>query len=158
MAADVVSQVEKIVLPVLSSMGLELVDLEYKREGKAMILRLFIDRDGGITLDDCADVSREVSEILDVEDVIPGRYSLEVSSPGIDRPLKRPGDYEKFRGRLVKIRTFEVLEDDEGNRRKTFLGELLGLEGGVVRLRLKEGQMAGIPLEKVAKANLEYEF
>jgi len=158
MAADVVSQIENIVTPVLASMGLELVEVEYKREGKAMILRLFIDREGGITLDDCADVSREVSEILDVEDVIPGKYSLEVSSPGLDRPLKRASDYERFRGRLVKIRTCELLADDDGNRRKTFLGELLGLEGGVVRLHLKEGQTAGIPLEKIAKANLEFEF
>jgi ribosome maturation factor RimP len=158
MAADVVSQIENIVTPVLASMGLELVEVEYKREGKAMILRLFIDREGGITLDDCADVSREVSEILDVEDVIPGKYSLEVSSPGLDRPLKRASDYERFRGRLVKVRTYELLADDDGNRRKTFLGELLGLEGGVVRLHLKEGQTAGIPLEKIAKANLEFEF
>jgi len=157
MAVDVVSQIEKTVLPILSSMGLELADLEYKREGRAMVLRLYIDREGGITLDDCADVSREVSAVLDVDDVIPGRYTLEVSSPGLNRPLKRESDYEKFRGRLVKIRTHEVFPDDAGNPRKTFLGDLDGLHEGVVKLKLREGQTASIPLEKIAKANLEFE-
>ena len=123
-----------------------------------MILRLYIDREGGVTLDDCAAVNRELAELLDVEDFIQCRYSLEVSSPGLNRPLKKPSDYERFSGRLVKIRTYELLTDDAGNKRKTFAGELLGLEGGIVRLKLTEGQTAGIPLEKVAKANLEFEF
>ena len=123
-----------------------------------MVLRLFVDREGGVTLDDCAAVSRELSEILDVEDFIQGYYTLEVSSPGLNRPLKKAADYERYRGRLVKIKTFELLPDDAGNPRKTFIGELLGLEDGVVRLKLNEGQTAGIPLDKVAKANLEFEF
>lgn len=158
MPPDVVSRVEKIALPLVSSLGLELVDLEYKREGRGMVLRLFIDREGGVTLDDCADVSRELSELLDVEDVIPGHYSLEVSSPGLDRPLRKEADFVRSRGRLVKIRTYDLLPDDKGNPRKTFLGELLGLEEGVVKIHLKEGQSASIPLEKIAKANLEFEI
>jgi len=144
--------------PLLSSLGIELVDLEYRREGRMMVLRLFIDREGGVTLDDCTKVSRELSEILDVEDFIRGRYTLEVSSPGLNRPLTKAADYERYRGRLVRIRTFELLADDAGNPRKTFTGELLGLEDGVVRLQLREGQTAGIPVDKVAKANLEFEF
>jgi ribosome maturation factor RimP len=155
---DVVTRVTELAEPLATSLGLELVEVEYKSEGGRMVLRLFIDRDGGVTLDDCAAVSRELAEILDVEDFIRGRYSLEVSSPGLDRPLKKQSDYTRFVGRLVKIRTFELLPDDAGNKRKTFTGELLGLEGGVVRLKLKEGQTAGVPLEKVAKANLEFEF
>jgi len=142
----------------LSSLGMELVDLEYTRQGRAMVLRLFIDKEGGITLDDCAVVSRELSEVLDVEDIIPDHYTLEVSSPGLDRPLKKVADYEKYKGRLVKIRTFEPLPDDAGNKRKTFLGELKGLENGIVLLKLKEGQDAAIPFEKVAKANLDFEL
>ena len=142
----------------LSSLGMELVDLEYTRQGRAMVLRLFIDKEGGITLDDCAVVSRELSEVLDVEDIIPDHYTLEVSSPGLDRPLKKVEDYEKYKGRLVKIRTFEPLSDDAGNKRKTFLGELKGLENGIVLLKLKEGQDAAIPFNKVAKANLDFEL
>lgn len=155
---DIVSRVTELAQPLAASLGLELVEVEYKQEGRQMVLRLFIDREGGVSLDDCSAVSRELSEVLDVEDFIPGHYNLEVSSPGLNRPLKRLADYERFTGRLVKIRTFEPLADDAGNKRKTFLGELLGVENDVVRLKLTEGQTAGIPLEKVAKANLEFEF
>ncbi len=145
-------------MPLLDSLGIELVELEYRKEGQGMMLRLYIDKPGGITLDDCADVSRELSEILDVEDVIHAHYNLEVSSPGLNRPLKKESDYLRYAGRLVKIRTFETVADDAGNKRKTFLGELLGLEGGVVSIKLTEGQSAAIPLEKIAKANLEFEM
>jgi ribosome maturation factor RimP len=155
---DVLSQVAELAEPLAASLGLELAEVEYKQEGGRMVLRIFIDRDKGVTLDDCAAVSRELAEILDVEDFIRGRYNLEVSSPGLNRPLKKASDYARFTGRLVKIRTFELLADDVGNNRKTFTGELLGLEGGIVRLKLTEGQTAGVPLEKVAKANLEFEF
>jgi len=155
---DVVSRVAELAEPLAASLGMELAEVEYKQDGGRMVLRLFVDRDGGVTLDDCAAVSRELTEILDVEDFIPGRYNLEVSSPGLNRPLKKPADFERFTGRLVKIRTFELLADDAGNKRKTFTGELLGLEEGVVRLKLTEGQTAGVPLAKVAKANLEFEF
>jgi ribosome maturation factor RimP len=155
---DIVSRITEIAEPLAASLGLELVEIEYKREGRAMVLRIYVDRQGGVMLDDCTKVSRELSEILDVEDFIRGHYTLEVSSPGLNRPLTRESDYERYKGRLVKVRTFELLPDDAGNPRKTFAGELLGLDSGVVRLKLKEGQTAGIPLDKVAKANLEFEF
>jgi ribosome maturation factor RimP len=155
---DTCTIVKSIALPILDSMGLELVDIEFGRVGRDAVLRLFIDKDGGITLDDCAGVSRELSLILDVEDVISSNYSLEVSSPGLDRPLKKLSDYERFAGRLIKVRTYEPLPDDKGNKRKTFLGKLDGLVDGVVKMTLAEGQTASIPLERVAKANLEFEF
>jgi ribosome maturation factor RimP len=155
---DLVSRMKEIAEPLVASLGIELVDIEYKREGRAMVLRLLIDRAGGLTLDDCATVSREFSEILEVEDFIQAHYTLEVSSPGLNRPLRKAADYERYQGRLVRIKTFELLPDDAGNPRKTFVGELRGLENGVVRLKLTEGQTAGIPLDKVAKANLEFEF
>lgn len=142
----------------MASLGIELVELEYKRDGRNMVLRIFIDKPGGVSLDDCADVSRELSQILDVEDFIREYYTLEVSSPGLDRPLKKEDDYRRYAGRLVKIRTFEVLPDAEGNRRKTFLGTLVGLEDGIVKLQLTEGQAAELPLTKIAKANLEFEI
>jgi len=155
---DIASRMAEIAGPLVSSLGLELVEIEYKREGRAMVLRLYVDREGGVTLDDCTKVSRELSEILDVEDFIRGYYTLEVSSPGLNRPLTRESDYARYTGRLVKIRTRELLPDDAGNPRKTFTGELLGLDNGIVRLKLNEGQTAGIPFDKVAKANLEFEF
>ncbi len=155
---DVVDQIKNIALPLLDSMGIELVDIEYRKEGHGMILRLFIDKPGGIMLDDCADVSRELSEILDVEEIIHVEYNLEVSSPGLNRPLTKPSDFERYAGKLVKVRTYEMLTDDAGNRRKTFLGQLDGLKDGIIHLHLKEGQTAAIPFDKVAKANLEFEF
>jgi ribosome maturation factor RimP len=155
---DICEQVGGIVQPILDSMQLELVDIEFVRMGRDAILRLFIDKDGGVTLDDCADVSRELSAVLDVEEVIPVHYTLEVSSPGLDRPLKKVQDYERYAGHLIKIRTYEPFSDDSGNKRKTFLGTLEGLVDGSIRITLKEGQTASIPLERVAKANLEFEF
>jgi ribosome maturation factor RimP len=154
-------RVQHLVEPILRDMGVELVELEFKREGRDWFLRLFIDKEGGVTLDDCADVSREVEAVLDVEEVIETSYRLEVSSPGLDRPLKKPADYERFRGRLVRIKTFEKLDPDgRGHLRKTFVGELLGLEAGVVRVRQtdQKGGVVEIPLEGVAKANLEFDF
>lgn len=156
--SDIVEKITAVALPLLDSLGMELVDLEYRKEGQGMILRLFIDKPGGIMLDDCADVSRELSELLDVEEIIHCHYNLEVSSPGLNRPLTKPSDYERHAGRLVKVRTFEMVPDDAGNMRKTFLGVLVGLKDGAVSLTLKEGQPASIPLEKIAKANLEFEF
>ena len=103
-------------------------------------------------------MSRELSEILDVEDFISENYTLEVSSPGLNRPLKKESDYERYRGRLVKVKTFELVADEAGNPRKTFLGNLGGLVDGVVILNLREGQIARIPFDKIAKANLEFEF
>lgn len=155
---DVVEQIKRIALPLLDSLGIELVELEFRKEGQGMVLRLFIDKPEGIMLDDCAAVSRELSELLDVEEVIECHYTLEVSSPGLNRPLTKPADYERYAGRLVKIRTFEMLADAAGNRRKTFLGELLGLSDGIVALKLVEGQSAAVPLDKIAKANLEFEI
>jgi len=155
---EIVDQIKEVALPILDSKGLELVDLEFRKVGHGMVLRLFIDKPGGILLDDCADVSRELSELLDVEEIVPCNYNLEVSSPGINRPLIKPSDYERYTGRLVKVRTYEMVADDAGNSRKTFLGQLEGLKDGMLRIRLKEGQFAVIPFDKVAKANLEFEF
>jgi ribosome maturation factor RimP len=155
---DTVTMVTTIAQPILDSMKLELVDIEFGRVGRDAVLRLFIDKEGGVMLDDCADFSRELSAVLDVEDVIACNYTLEVSSPGLDRPLKKQADYDRFAGRLIKVRTYQPFLDDSGNKRKTFLGKLEGLVDGVVKMTLKEGQTASIPLAQVAKANLEFEL
>ena len=154
-------RVQNLVKPVLDELSMELVDLEFKREGRDWFLRLFIDKEGGVTLDDCAGVSREVSAILEVEDPVSAAYHLEVSSPGLDRPLKKASDYERFVGRLVKVKTYEKLDPDgRGHERKTFVGILRGLQDDVVSIEQndKKGGIVSFPLAAIAKANLELEF
>lgn len=161
MSIEVLAKIEALVLPILTDFGMELVDLEFKREGHSWFLRLFIDKPGGVTLDDCADVSRDVSALLEVDDPIASAYRLEVSSPGIDRPLKKPADFTRFAGQLVKLKTRSLLDPDErGHRRKTFIGELLGLDDSLVRLRQidRRGGEIAIPFEEVDKAHLEPKF
>ena len=157
----VLEKVRALLLPILDEKDCELVDLEYQREGQGWVLRLFIDQSGGITLDTCAEVSREVSVLLEVEDLIETAYNLEVSSPGLDRPLTKVGDYERFSGRLVKIKTRVPVDiDGKGRGRKTFTGTLGGLCDGKVVIDLKEknGFRVELPLEDIEKANLEIEF
>ncbi len=147
--------------PILTDMRFELVDLEFKREGGSWILRFFIDKEGGITLDDCANFSREIDVALEVEDVIPSAYRLEVSSPGLDRPLKKAQDFHRFIGERVKIKMHDQIDpDNRGHMRKTFFGELLGLEAGLVRLRQsdKRGGVVELALEGIEKAHLDPEL
>ena len=128
---------------------MELVDLEYQREAQGWVLRFYIDREGGVTVEDCAEVSGELGAILDVRDLIANAYVLEVSSPGLTRPLKKPEDFNKYRNRLVKVKTFEPIEG-----RRNFKGVLLGLENERVRLEM-EGRPYEIPFRSIAKASLE---
>jgi ribosome maturation factor RimP len=145
-------EVREVVEPILQSQGYELVDLEYQRESRGWVLRIYLDREGGITLDDCTGVSHEVGAVLEVKDVIPNAYVLEVSSPGLTRPLKQPEDYNRFRNQLVKIKLFQPLDG-----RRNFKGILLGLEGETVRVEVDQ-QLFEIPLQSIAKANLEIDF
>lgn len=154
-------QLAAIIDPILQGFGLELVDLEYKHEGRDWFLRIFIDKPGGVTLDDCAEASREVGAVLEVEDLIRTAYRLEVSSPGLDRPLKKLEDYGRFAGRLVKVKTFESLDPDQrGHARKTFSGVLLGVEEDRIRIEQqdKKGGIVEIPFAGIAKGHLEFEF
>jgi len=161
MQKDSVTKVETLVMPILDDLGFELVDLQLQQDGRQLALRLFIDKPGGITLDNCVAVSREVSAILEIEDPIKSAYRLEVSSPGLDRPLKKPADFERFAGQKIKLKTLRLLDPDQrGNTRKTFVGTLLGLEDAHVRLEQSDqpGGLALIPLVEIEKANLEEEF
>ncbi len=130
--------------------GCELVGCEYVHEGGRWFLRLFIDRQGGVTIEDCSAVSRQMSAVLDVEDLIPHAYNLEVSSPGLDRPLTSPEDYRRFAGELVRIQTIAPVR---GRRR--FFGTLEKLENEVVTVADEAGQRFEIPLDKVRKARLD---
>ena len=154
-------KIRRILAPILADLGLEEVEIEYHRELRDMVLRVFIDKPGGVTLDDCAELSREFGAVLEIEDPIHTAYRLEVSSPGLDRPLKRAEDYRRFAGERVKLKTFEQLDPDcRGHLRKTFSGRLLGLDDGNVQLLQldKKGGEVAIPLDAIDKANLDPEF
>jgi ribosome maturation factor RimP len=144
-------QVIQTAEPILSSQGIELVDLEYQREAQGWVLRLYIDREGGITLEDCTQVNRELGTVLEVKDLIPNSYTLEVSSPGLTRPLKKPADFNKYRLQKVKVKTVGPI----GGRRN-FKGILLGFIEDKVQLEV-EKKIYEIPLQNIAKANLVFE-
>jgi ribosome maturation factor RimP len=146
---SLIKEVHETVEPVIQSQGLELIDVEYQREAQGWVLRIYLDREGGITVEDCAEASRELGTILEVRDLIPNRYVLEVSSPGLTRPLKKPEDFNKYQNRSVKIRLSSPLEG-----RRNFKGKLLGLREDKVRLE-SERQIYEIPIQNIAKANLD---
>ena len=161
MREDNLTQIETLVLPILDDLGYELVDLQLQQDGKQLALRIFVDKPAGITLDDCVEVSREVSAILEVEDPIRSAYRLEVSSPGLDRPLKKATDFERFVGKKARLKSKNLIDPDQrGTTRKTFVGTLLGFEDDNVRLELtdKQGGVIAIPLADLDRANLEEEF
>ncbi len=161
MTTELLKTIRNLVHPILDDFGLECVDLEFKREGQGQLLRIFIDKPGGVSLDDCVTVSREVSAILEVEDPIRRAYRLEVSSPGLDRPLKKAEDFERFAGAEVTIKMQSMLDPDErGHKRKTFRGKLLGRTDAGVRILQtdKRGGEVTLPLDEIAAANLEPEI
>jgi ribosome maturation factor RimP len=152
MAVDL-DHVHAIVERVAASLGLEIVEVELRGGGKSRMLRIFIDKPGGVTHEDCANLSREVSTIFDVEDAIPGGpYVLEVSSPGLDRKLSRPSDFEKFQGSRVKLTTKDPVN---GNRH--FEGRLERFESGRLTLDLAEARRKFRPRAEVAQ-KLEIEL
>jgi ribosome maturation factor RimP len=152
MSREIVDQVRSLADPILSVEGMELVEIQYRREANGWVLRLTIDKEGGVTLDDCSRVNQEIGRILDVEDFIPTRYHLEVSSPGLDRPLKGEKDFVKYQNRLIRVKTFEPID-----KRRQFKGKLLGLVENQIHLETEGGTLR-IPLSNISKANLEIEF
>ncbi|TYO99712.1 ribosome maturation factor RimP [Geothermobacter ehrlichii] len=150
-----------LISPIVEDFGLELVEVEYRREGSSWVLRIFIDKDGGVTLDDCADLSREIDPVIETEDIIPHAYRLEVSSPGLDRPLKKPADFIRFRDEWIKVKTYERLDPDgRGHERKTFVGILKEADEERFRIEFqdKRGGEAVFTYDQVAGANLDPQF
>ena len=152
MSKSVSETISSIIEPIILSMGIELVEVEFKKEQAGWILRVFIDREGGIRLQDCELVSREIEPVLDAEDPVIQTFTLEVSSPGLQRPLKKPEDFERFRGKLVKIKLYVPLDGE-----KTFCAHILQTEGDDLILDRK-GQSLRVSFAKIAKANLEVEW
>jgi len=144
--------VVELIQPVFEDTILELVDVTYTKEGNSWYLRIFIDKPGGVDIEDCQHISREIEQILDEKDPIPHSYTLEVSSPGLERPLKKPADYNRFSGNLANITTYAPLSG-----KRNFRGRLLGMRGSDVVLSVNGSEII-IPFEKVADAHLEVEF
>jgi ribosome maturation factor RimP len=158
--ADVVGQVRSIADRVAASYGLEIFDVQFRREAGGMVLRIQIDRPGpaataqeSVSVEDCAHVSRELSAILDVEDVVPSAYTLEVSSPGLDRPLRHADDYRRFTGRRAKLVMRQPVDGQS-----FFKGTLAGLDEGHVLIDADDRARHRVPIGAITRANLEVEF
>jgi ribosome maturation factor RimP len=149
---DTLARIKELILPVLLAQEVELVDTEFVKTGKRYTLRLFLDKPGGITLDDCAALSRLLGEIIDVHEVINHAYTLEVSSPGLTRSLRKVEDFQRFAGRLARI----TVRGGTG-KRSLFRGELIGLEGEAVALQ-EGSQIHHIPLADIVRARLDIDF
>jgi ribosome maturation factor RimP len=154
-------RVAEIAARVAIGYGLDIFEVELRREGRQHVLRVVLDRPGAnataeesVSLDDCARVSEELSAILDVEDIVPAdRYTLEVSSPGLDRPLRGAEDYRRFAGRRAKIVMTEPVQ-----RQTAFAGRLLGLDADEVLFESEGGKQVRLPLRLISRARLDVEF
>ena len=150
---EIIVKLQELIQPLLEAQGLELVETQLLRPRRGRgTLRLFLDRPGGITLEDITRISRVVGELLDVHDLIPGSYNLEVSSPGLTRELKKPADYQRYVGRLVRITTRAPWEGRQVHR-----GILQGLEDDLVCLKVGEA-LSRIPLQDIARARLDLDL
>ena len=153
-------KVRAIAERVAASRGLTVWEIQSRREAPGHVVRVFIDRPGpaataeeSVSIEDCEQVNREMSTILDVEDPLPFAYTLEVSSPGLDRPLRGEDDYRRFAGRLAKVVVSEAVDNQ-----KAFEGRLRGLDGGEVLLEGPNGRMHRLPLRLITRGKLEVEF
>lgn len=146
------AQLRELIEPAVAGLGYELVGVEYRGGATNGLLRVYIDHEDGITLEDCQAVSHQLSGLLDVEDPIPGHYALEVSSPGLDRPLFKAQDYARFAGQRVKVRMHGPVQG-----RRNFTGRLLGLEGDNAIVEV-DGEEYELPLDQVDQARLIPEY
>ena len=154
------AQIRTIAERVAASLGLSVWDVQNRREATGYVVRVIIDRPGpagtpeeSVSIEDCEQVNREISTILDVEDPLPFAYTLEVSSPGLDRPLRGEDDYRRFAGRLAKVVVREAVDNQ-----KAFEGRLRGMDGGDVLLEAPNGRMHRLPLGLITRGRLDVEF
>jgi len=148
----VTEQVAALVEPVVDEMGVELVDVEYLSENGRWILRIYVDKPGGVTLDDCVRVSREIDDLIEVKDIFHQEYVLEVSSPGLNRRLKKERDFERVVGKTIRVRMITPIRG-----RRNFKGILHSFENGILRLRVEDDSFL-LPYRDLDRANLVYEF
>ena len=151
---EIVEKARGLISNMLAEKEIELVDITCRREGPGMVLRLIVDKKSGVTLDECAWVNQAFGELLDKENTISERYLLEVSSPGLDRSLKTKKDFDRVKGKLVKVFTYGPIEE-----KREHVGSVVDCEEKCVIIELKDMRVIReIPLEKIAKARLEIEF
>ncbi len=144
----IVKEAREIALPIVESEGMELVDVEFRTERGSWVLRFYIDREGGVTVDDCATISEQLSVVLDVKNLIPHQYNLEVSSPGLDRPLASERDFNRNIGREIKIRTKEPVSG-----RRNFKGKLTAVINGTAIIE-EDGKYHQVRIDNINKARL----
>jgi ribosome maturation factor RimP len=151
---ETLMRVWELAIPLAQAEGMEIVDIEFRHEGHrgGRVLRLYMDKEGGPNVDDLSRVSRQLSEALDVEDTIDGTYTLEVSSPGINRPLRKPEHFGRFVGKRIRIRTRDLIDG-----RRSFLGILDEVGGNSVCLT-QEGKQYWIPFSMIEKSNYEHDW
>lgn len=147
---ELVSEIWNFLEPVIAAQGMEILEVEYRRESAGWVLRIFLDSERGISVEDCAAVSRIAGDLLDVTDLIPNPYTLEVSSPGIDRPLRRLEHFQKYIGHIIEVRTISPIQD-----RRNFKGELkeASSEGVVIEC---DARNYSIPMSLIERARLLY--
>ena len=146
---SVIQEISHLVETLLKHEQMELVEVQFRRESLGWVLRVLIDKSDGVTVDDCSTISRQVSDLLDVKDIIHHPYTLEVSSPGVRRPLKKEADYKRYIGECVTIKTSCLIDN-----RKTFKGKLTGYQHDTVLVEV-EGKEYTIPCGVIEKANLD---
>ena len=150
------ARAQQLLEPIVAGEGMELLEVEFLREREGWVLRLFIDKPGArVSLDDCTQVSRAVDTVLDVEELIPHEYHLEVSSPGVNRPLKKPRHYEQAKGQRVKVKTFGPVGEPP---RRNFTGTLTEVADDAITVQVEGAGAFRIPFKDIAKAHLEFEF
>ena len=147
------TRTEELITPILDRMNFELVDVEYVKEGSTWYLRAYIDKEGGITVNDCEAVAREMNEILDREDFVEDSYVFEVSSPGLGRPLKKEKDYIRSMGKEVEIRTYRAI-----NREKEFYGILSAYDENTVTIKTEDGTEMTFEKSDIALIRLAFDF
>jgi ribosome maturation factor RimP len=152
MQSPVVKQAWEVVEPLVEHEGLEIVDVEYQREHRGTVLRFYLDRDGGVSLDDLTPLSGRLGDVIDAHDVVPGPYTLELSSPGINRRLRRPEHFRRYVGKRVRVRSTVPLAG-----RRSFAGSLQAVEAGGIVVGSGES-MQFIRFEDIAQANYEHDF
>jgi ribosome maturation factor RimP len=151
--SQIIDDVEKLIGPVLKEHNIELVDLTYQKSPSGWTLSAYLDKDGGITLADCETWNHRLGDLLDQSNIMSHAYSLEVSSPGLDRPIKRVADYERFKGERVQVKLFAPLDGQ-----KNFHGILLGTDGVGIKVKVDGDRVVEIPLAQVAKTKLDPEI
>jgi ribosome maturation factor RimP len=149
MSELIIDKVRDFLQSLLPTMALELFDVQYRREGHGWVLRVFIESETGVTLEHCSNVSRELGRYLDVEDLIDNAYHLEVSSPGLERPLRSPDDFRRYCGKKARVKVHEAIDGE-----KVFEGIIEEAADGLIRLRLDDNRSIEFPFEKINKARL----